>query len=246
MIDQGFTRTIAIIVGELLTCIDIFLGNENQMRTIFVGYNFSGEITVAWVIDQTSQFASFGCCVDAAMELMKCRWLVSFQRKCRWRSSLTTIAVPYAWSSTCSIQPMNSWHKFLRADRLRFVQSNRQCIPPQIHLVQMVDRRKCPDPFLWTLSQPGRLLTAFRWQFQCDANTLVRRLFSFFECFVAPESSRSIVLVLKLVLAIVLMQCTPLTPVPIWSFSHPIHFRWCFLFWSYSRMHFDRYHRRWW
>lgn len=65
MIDKRFACAIAIIVGQFFTFVDILLGDKNQMRSIFVSYNFGGEITVTRMIDQTSQFARFGGGVDA-------------------------------------------------------------------------------------------------------------------------------------------------------------------------------------
>lgn len=66
MIDQWFACAIAIIVGQFFPFVDILLGDKNQMRTIFIWNNFGGEIAVARVIDQSSQFARFGSGVDAA------------------------------------------------------------------------------------------------------------------------------------------------------------------------------------
>lgn len=65
MIDEWFTSAIAIVVSDFFTFFDIFFGDEHEMRLIFVCNDFRHQITVAWMVHQTTEFSTFGRSVDA-------------------------------------------------------------------------------------------------------------------------------------------------------------------------------------
>lgn len=68
MVTYGFLAAIPIVIHDFFTCRDIFLRNQNQMRSVHDGHCFGDEVSTPTMVHQTSQATRFSCGIHAAQE----------------------------------------------------------------------------------------------------------------------------------------------------------------------------------
>lgn len=69
MMRECFFRAITIVVCDLNTWRQIVLCDEHEMGTWANHYGFGHQVSIAWVIHQTTEFSRLRCCVNAKRKM---------------------------------------------------------------------------------------------------------------------------------------------------------------------------------
>lgn len=68
VVTYGLLATIPIVIHDFFTCRDIFLCNQNQMRSVHDGHCFGDEVSTPTMVHQPSQATRFSCGIHTAQE----------------------------------------------------------------------------------------------------------------------------------------------------------------------------------
>jgi len=66
VVTYGLLATIPIVIRDFFTCRDIFLCNQNQVRSVHDGHCFGDEVSTPTMVHQPSQATRFSCGIHTA------------------------------------------------------------------------------------------------------------------------------------------------------------------------------------